>query len=885
MISKLLRRLRYLRDRRERRRLLEEEIRFHLEQHTEELVEAGTPRAEAETLARLRFGNPSVVREEARAIWIAHWAEDFWQDLRFAWRSLARQPGFAAAAILSAALGIGACSTIFAIAGFALFQPIAGVAEPDRVVNITASYRSGPGGNLSYPELVELRERRHSLASVSAVFPLLPANIGADKGAYHHWGWVVSANYFETLGMRAHLGRTFSVPQDDQPGAPPAVVLSYELWRGRFGGDASHIGREIEINGQRTTLIGVAPPGFRGHQVALIADFWVPISALDRIRFPKGGFSLLTNRGNDWLLPVARLRPGVSLEEARADLAVLANQLCARFPERKDRGFHIERAGQVQAGGRQILARLFAVLAGAAALVLLIACVNVANLLLARASGRQREISTRLAIGAGRFRLIRQLLTESLLLASVGGACGIALAHWGTALIGRFELPIRLPVEFAIRVDYRVVLFAATLSVATGLAFGLAPALHATRRDPAPSLKTARHPGAGSLLMVAQVAICAMLLLATGLFLRSLIAARDIDTGLSARNVLFLNIDPVANRYSFADTRRFFETLAARVATLPGVEAASYTNLLPLSFITASGNFLPEQARSNPAARPIHVQAVLIGPRYFETLGIPLLAGRDFGAERPDGELVVIVNQDFARRAFPGSDALGRRIFHGKDAFRIIGVAANAKVRTIGEGAEPQVYQPVSQMIEKEDMPLGLTLAVRTSGQPALWLAAVKEQVAALDRSLAVFEVKTMQGHLRSTLLLPRLAALLFGICGGMGLLIAAIGLYGVISYAVAQRTREIGIRMAIGARPREILGMMLRSGFTLALTGVAIGVGLALPVARLASSLLYGIGPWDAPTFAAVPAFLLLVALTASFLPARRAARLDPMTTLRDDG
>jgi len=847
MISKLIRRLRYLFAHDERGRLLAEEIRAHIDLHADELVRQGMSRAAAEGAARRRFGNITLAREDARAVWIARWAQDLAQDVRYALRGLRRQPGVTAIATLSATLGIGACCTIFSIANFALLRSPAEVRDPDSLVTVVGTVRNETGSALSYPEILDLRQRQGSLASVAAMFPLVPANIGLKSQPERRWGWIVTANYFDLVGVRPHLGRGFAGPEDDQPGAPPAIVLSHDLWRNQFAGDASLVGREISFNGRNVTLIGVAPPGFRGHEVAMVADFWIPLSMLDRVAFPKGGFAVLKDRGNNWMWPVARLRQDTTIDQARADLALLAGELRLQYPDRwKERGFHIERAGQLHVGVRRIFGLFFTLLAAVALLVLVMACSNVANLLLARASSRNQEIATRLAIGAGRGRLIRQLLAESVLLAALGGAGGCVLAWYGAQIIARFELPIQLPIDLTVRLDYRILLFAAVVSVLTGLLFGLAPALQATRGNLASSLKNAplspaglRRFGFRNFLIVFQVGVSAILLIACALFLRSLSSARRMDLGMSARKVLFVNVDPALNGHSPQQTRVFFETLAARVAVVPGVRAVSYTNILPLSLVTASGHFLPDDKRADPHVRPIHVQAVMIGPRYFDTLGIPLLQGQDFGSERPDGEAVVIVNEAFARRAFPGQDPVGRRVYRNSNAYRVIGLAATSKVRTIGEPAEPQVYHAISQMVDQEDMPVGLTLAVRTEGDPALWLPAVKEQVTALDRSLAAFDVKTMDTHLRNALLLPRLAALMFSFGGGMGLLIAVVGLYGIVSFAVARRTKEIGIRIAIGACRHQVLAMILKSGIGLTLMGILIGILAAWPVMRVASSLL----------------------------------------------
>ncbi|WP_321472734.1 ABC transporter permease [uncultured Paludibaculum sp.] len=891
MLSKLIRRVRYLFQQDDRDRSLAEEIRSHLDLHTEELVNQGLQPEAAEYTARRHFGNATLVREDARAVWIARWFDEIVQDSKYAFRSLRRQPGFTAVAVLSATLGIGACCTIFGIANFALSPTLHNVAQPESLVSIFQTDKGEPGSTFSYPDLTALRERQRSFTAVGAMFPFVPANFGSGPGARREWGWLVTANYFDILGTRPCLGRTFAAGED-VPGAPPAIIVSYNLWRDRLGGDVSAVGREILFNGHQARLIGVAPAGFRGHEVALTADFWVPLSMLDRIPFPMGGFDVLKDRGSPWFWPVARLRPGLSIGQASADLGILAGQLRAEHPKRwKDRGFHIERAGQLYVAVRRIFSVFFRMLLGVALLALLIACSNIANLLLARGSSRQREIATRLAIGAGRGRLIRQLVTESLILSLLGGVGGLVVAFYGGQMIGRFRLPVSLPIDFTVTLDRNVALFAAVLSVVTGILFGLAPALQATRHDLASTLKAPtstpsglRRFGLRNILIVTQVAISAVLLIASSLFLRSLTTARTMDLGMSARDVLFLQIDPAANGYGPTQTRQFFETLANRVSAVPGVRAASYTNLLPLSFITANGLFTTDEQRSDPRATPIDSQAVVIGPKYFETLGIQLLRGRDFGPERPDGEAVVIVNEAFARKAFPGQDPMGRRVYRNSKPFRIVGVAATSKVRTIGEDPEPQVFHAFSQMMKKEDMPMGLTLAVRTNGDPLAWLPAMKEQIASLDRSLPIFDVRTMNSHLRGALLLPRLAALMFGLAGTIGLVIASVGLYGIVSFTVARRTREIGIRMAIGAQRSEVLGMVLRQGMGVTSIGVMVGVLAALPAMRLASSLLYGVAPSDPLTFLMVPMCLLVVAIFSSLTPAYRAAHLDPIATLKHE-
>ncbi len=891
MLSKLMRRARYLLRQGERDQSLAEEIQSHLDLHAEELIDQGLQPEVAASVARRHFGNSALVREDARAVWISRWFDEISQDLRYGFRSLRRQPGFTTVAVLSASLGIGTCCTIFGIANFALFRTLHNVTQPASLVSIVQTNRGEPGSAFPYPEVVELRDGQRSLAAVGAIFPFVPANVGFGPDARRKWGWLVTANYFDVLGTRPYLGRSFTA-EEDIPGAAPSIMISYRLWRDQFGGDASVVGREVLFNGRKAALIGVAPPGFRGHEVALAADFWVPLSMLDRIPYPRGGFDVLKDRGNSWLWAVARLRPGTTIAQVNAELAVLTGQLRVEHPQRwKERGFHVERAGQLHIGLRRIFSVFFGMLLGVALLVLLISCSNIANLLLARGSSRQPEIATRLAIGAGRSRLIRQLVTESLLLGLLGGVGGVVLAFNGGQMIGHFRLPVSLPIDFTVTLDGNVVLFAIVLSAVTGLLFGLAPALQSTRHDLVSFLKAPtststgwRRFGLRNILIVAQVAISVILLIASTLFLRSLTTAQTMDLGMSARDVLFVQVDPASNGYGPNQTRQFLETLAIRLSAVHGVRAVTYTNLLPLSFVTASGLFVSDEQRSNPAAKPIHAQAVMIGPKYFDTLGIRLLRGQDFGFERPGGEGVVIVNEAFARKAFPGQDPVGRRVYRNNKPYRIVGLTATSKVRTIGEDPEPQVFHSSTQMMQdqEEEMPMGLTVAIRTDGDPVAWLPAVKEQIANLDRSLPIFDIRTMSAHLRGAFLMPRLAALMFGLAGGIGLLIASIGLYGIVSFAVARRTREIGIRMAIGAPRGQVLGMVLRQGVGLTFIGVVVGMVVAYPAMRFASSLLYGVAPSDPLTFVVVPVCLLGVAIFSSLVPAYRAAHLDPVSTLK---
>ena len=887
MLSKLLRRLRYWTRSLQRQDDLAEELSSHLHFHIDELMEEGLSRKEAEARARARFGNVTRVQEEARSVWVVRWADDLVQDLRYAWRNLHKEPGFAAVVILSSALGIGACSAIFAIGNFLLLGQLQ-VPQPDRIVTLSRSFRGGAGETISYPVLLDLRSREQSFEAVAGYSPLATGNLGSEGVPTRMWGSVVTANFFDVLELTPEAGHFFG-PEADEIGTPAAVVLSERIWRNQLGADASLIGKQIRLNGESTTLLGVAPAGFNGVEVGLASDFWIPLGMVDRSSFMNSddGEDRLA-RFYQWLGGVARLRDAVSMTQAQADVNVLARQLEAEYPEFADQGFEVAPAGKINPAIRGAAELGIVVLLGVTVLVLLIACANVANLLLARSATRHQEIATRLAIGASRIRIIKQLLTESVLLALLGGGLGMLLARGALRLLSSIQLPLPIPVVLSVGLDTHVILFVACISVLTGIVFGLVPALRATRRDLTHSLKqTPSHGRRWSLtgaLVATQVAASAFLLIATGLLLRSLTVASQIDPGIRTTNLLFASIDPRTNGYGDQETLAFLNAATERIAGLPGVRSVSYTNGVPLSLGSMGDYFVTEDHRNDPQDDYIRVERRTVGPAYFETLGIPLLQGREFGRELPNGEPVVIVNEEFVRRAFGNQDRIGRRIVGRNVTYRIIGVVATGKNQTIGEDPTPAVFMPAAQALPGSGTPLGITMAVQTAAPAATLAAPVRAEIAALDPTMPVFDVKTVETHLDSALLVPRLASLLFGLCGGAGLLIAMIGVYGVVSFSIARRTNEFGIRMALGARRPQIIGTALRGGLWMIGIGLVIGTGLAAGGMRVVASLLYGISPTDPVTFLVVPLLLGSIALLAALAPARRVAMLDPAETLRQE-
>ncbi len=884
MLRRWQRRFRYWRQREQRSRALREEMEFHLAMRAGELMEEGMSEAQARSEARRQFGNRTSKYEESRAAWLSRWPGDLVQDAQFALRSIGRQPGFAVAAVLSTALGIGACSLIFGIANRALLRPLP-VTDPSALANITgASPRRGKiGQSLSYPEIEDLRQAR-SFEGITAFVEAVPAAISGGGDSQRYWGSVVTANYFDIVRPEFAAGHGFDAAKDDRTGETAAIVLSHRLWRTRFGGDPAIVGRAIDWNGRKVAVAGITGPGFLGTDGTFYADFWVPFSMLGSLGEAAPRADRLRDRNSNWLYATARLRPGASMNEAAAEARVLAERIGAAHNNR-NRTFHVERAGRANPGARQMLLGLFLLLSATAALVLFAACGNVANLLLARAAARRKEIATRLAIGAGRGRLVRQLLTESTVLALAGGAAGFAIAQAGAAGLSRLQIPLSMPVELSLPLDYRVVLFCIALSAISGVAFGLAPALRATRADLTGALKDerafggSRRFGLRDLLVIGQVAISMLLLVSAGLFWRSLESARRIDPGFATRNLLLVGLDPGLNGYPPEASARMMDTVVNRVRAIPGVQSVSLGDSVPLSMEGTQNTFSVEDGAAGKQS--IQADIFSVSPGYFDTLGIRLLDGADFREARPPAD-VVVLNQAAAARAFPGQTAVGREIQYFGRRVRIVGVVATTKIRSIGEDPRACLFFPIVRAVRGNDSLTGMTLVLRTGGSPAAFSAPVRQAIREVDAELPVFDIRTMEAHLSRALVFPRMAALLFGLAGCMGLAIASVGIYGLISFAVARRTREIGIRMALGAGRGRVLASVLKHGLGLTVVGSVLGMGLALVAGRVASSLLYAISAHDAVTLIAAPAFLLLVAAAACLGPARRAASVEPLRALR---
>jgi predicted permease len=873
----------------DRERDIEREIRAHLELEEEEQRDRGLAARDARAAARREFGNPTSVAEEMRSVWGTPSLDALVQDLRYAGRIMRRSPGFSAIAAGSSALGIGACAVVFAILDFAMLRPLA-VADPARLMTVSeVNRRTGQaGGELSYLDLVDLRQIR-AFDGIAAADPLLPASIQGPGEPERHWGALVTANYFDVVKPGFALGRGFDAARDDVRGAPSVVVLSHELWQRKFAGDPAMVGQSLAINGRPTTVIGVAAADFRGTDVGVVPAFWLPFSSVDQVESRLG--PVTQNRQRYWLTAVARLRPGVAPEAARAELDVLARRLNSLHGRAEDRGFHLERAGQIDPELRSGALVLFSAALCITVLVLLTACSNVANLLLGRACARRREIAARMALGASRYRLVRQLLTESLVLALVGALGGWIVTWYVSSLLGFVRIPLGWPLDLTFSPNYRVLLFCGGLSLLTGAAFGLLPALRATRVHLVADLKTdaqvqatrARF-GLRNGLTIAQVTICTVLLVCMGLSLRSLQAARGLDIGVQTRNLALLAFDPGLDRRVDSESRQLLRNILDRVHSLSLVESATLTSAVPLTFIISNSRFVPEENARDPHAVRVRSDIYAVGPQFFATMGIPLLAGESFPFEQTASYGPAIVNEAFARAAFPGHSPLGRRVLGDGKALDIIGVVPTAKSRTIGEAPRPIIYLPILSEYSAGEMPRGVTLIVKTRGDAAASTNELRDAIRKVDPALAVFDVRTMEHHVRDALIVPRLVWSLSAVAGSIGLIIATIGVYGVISFAVARRRRELGIRLALGAQPREILRMIVNNGLALASVGIAAGLLISVGVTGFAASLLYGVTPGDPLTFVGVPLFLLLVAVIASFVPARAAARLDPVNVLRSE-
>ena len=817
----------------------------------------------------------------------------FIQDLRYGVRMLVKSPGMTIVAVLALALGIGANTAIFSGVSAFLLRPLPVPAADQLVRPFEATDDRGISDNFSYPDFADYRDQNTVFDGIAAE-DMVQAAISAQNQNDVIWGQVVSGNYFDVLRVKPMLGRAFAPDEDKTPGAAAVVVLGHSLWLRRFAADPNIVGKTIELNSRTYNVIGVAPESFKGTKFGLSLDFWAPIMMAEELqRSPKQ----LSERGGHWLNVIARLKPGVSRAQASAEMTAIARRLNQAYPN--DRANTTRVVVQTEIDGRWQDAAMIMKSAGAIAmaivgLILLIACANVANLLLARAASRHKEIGVRLALGASRVRLIRQLLTESLLLSVLGGSLGLLLAYWVTGLMQGFipQLPYNLLNDF-FALDARALWFTLVVSLLTGVVFGLAPAWHASNPEIVAVLKgdaNASESGKHrritlrNSLVVAQVALSLVVLVCGGLFIKSFRNAQKMDPGFTTKGVLLVSLNPQLVGYDEEQTKNFFSQVVERASALPGVQAASVARLTPLGDSSNSnGPILIEGEKLAPGSAGRNIMNNVVSPGHFKTLQIPLIAGRDFDArDRKGAQRVIIVNQRMAQMLWPAADAIGKHIFIGadsRDPIEVVGVSRTEKYRALAEDPKPFYYSPMAQRGAS-----GMTLMMRTTSDPRSLVSAIRKEVQTMDARVPLSAIKTMTEHMTWPLWAPNMAATLALAFGVVALLLSAVGLYSVMAYIVSQRTREIGIRMALGAKRTDVLKLITRQGMRLAAVGVAIGFALSLLLARVLSSVLIGISAYDLTTFVVVPLLLAVVAFVACLVPARRATKVNPLVALRYD-
>ena len=807
------------------------------------------------------------------------------QDLRFARRQLVRFPGFAALAVAMLALGIGATATIFSVINAVFLRPPAHVHDPARLVSVfTSDYSGPPYGTSSYPDFQAFA----GAAGFAGLAATTPRPFSASTGTenFRAFGELVSDEYFQLLGVPLAVGHPFP---PDGPGTE--AIIGHGLWQRRFGAAPDVVGRTLRLSGHTFTVAGVAPEGFFGTMRGVRAEVWVPLTAA-RVLSPED--DMLDNRGDRGLLLVGRLRQGVGVRDVQTQLSVVASRLHRAYQETwtdyagRARVVSVlpERDARIFPGVRGPVTQFLGLLMGVAGLVLLICCANLANLLLARGTARRREVAVRLALGGSRPRLVHQLLTEGLVLAGVGACGGVLLATWATGALTGFQPPLPIPVTLEFPLDGRILLFTVLVTAGTVALSALAPALRATRLDAATALRgdlatgvTARRIGLRDGLVVVQVAVSLVVLAAAGLFLASLRNATRIDPGFRAQGLALARVELGIQGYDSTRGIAFYDEIQRRLEALPGVEAVSMAELVPLGLDRKRRGIEVEgYARRDREEMEFGVNTVAAG--YFETMGIPLVRGRGFSEDdRPGAAPVAVVNEAFARRFWPGREAIGRRFSSGRGGTRtVVGVAKDGKYWSLTEGPQPHFYEPFAQAYEAD-----MTLLVRTGGDARSLVPTLTREILALDPELPV-EASTVPEHVAYALLPQRIGATVLGIFGLVAAALAAFGLYGVMSYLVSQRTAEIGIRMALGARSSDVRRLVLRRALSLTFVGIALGLLGAVGIARALAAFLVDVSATDPATLAAVVALFTAVAVLASWLPARRAAAVDPMRALRSD-
>ncbi len=867
-------------------RELDEELTGFLEMATEEKIKSGMSREDARREVRLEMGSPEVAKEIVGAAGWESLVETSWQDLRFAARMLRKNPSFTTVAVLTLALGIAANTTVLSWISATLLNPIPGVAHTSDLVTVMRGDRTDhPTPPFSYPDLRDLSERTQTFSGLLGYHDDYMSLTGVAKPE-RIYGALTTANYFDVLGVHPILGRAFLPEEGTLRAGAAVIVIGYAVWQNHFAGDPQIVGKTIQINRHPYTVVGVAPRDFTGCAPGLRTELWIPVS-MDR---DVWGFNRPDYRGIFWLNVLGKLRPGVTKNQAQAELNLLMRGIAERFSEdHRDspNEISLDPLWRSPFGINGYLYKILPMLLGLAGVLLLLACANVASLLLVRSVGRRREIAIRLGMGASRKQIIRQFLIESLLLGLLGGTAAIAITVWTSRSIVAFFPPSSLPLTHDAHIDQRVLFVTIAVSILAAIIFGIFPALRSSSlpvqsvlKEEATSVSLTLHKSRLlSGLVVAQISLSLVLLVCAGLFTRSLQKAQQSDPGFEASHLLLTSYELSPAGYTRATGAAFDRQVLDRLSALPGVESVTLADFSPLSFSIHS-DYLQIEGYVPQPYESMEISRAIVGPNYFRTLRTSVISGREFtAADTAESQLVAVVNQAFVDRYWPGANALGKQVTDGGDRFTVVGVARNAKYRLLTSPTEPVIYLPNYQAYSPTH---DTTIHLRTTGDPRTMASSVEETIHQLNPELPLFNVNPLSVTMQLGTLFGRVAATFAASFGFLAMVLAAVGVYGVVTYSTRQRAREVGIRMALGAEKGDIYRLVLGQGFRLTLAGLVVGTALGLAFTRLLKAQLFGVSETDAITFASVGLLLAVVALLACHIPARRATRVDPMVALR---
>jgi predicted permease len=867
-------------------RELDEELTGFLEMATEEKIKSGMSREDARREVRLEMGSPEVAKEIVGAAGWESLVETSWQDLRFAARMLRKNPSFTTVAVLTLALGIAAHTTVLSWISATLLNPIPGVAHTSDLVTVMRGDRTDhPTPPFSYPDLRDLSERTQTFSGLLGYHDDYMSLTGVAKPE-RIYGALTTANYFDVLGVHPILGRAFLPEEGTLRAGAAVIVIGYAVWQNHFAGDPQIVGKTIQINRHPYTVVGVAPRDFTGCAPGLRTELWIPVS-MDR---DVWGFNRPDYRGIFWLNVLGKLRPGVTKNQAQAELNLLMRGIAERFPEdHRDspNEISLDPLWRSPFGINGYLYKILPMLLGLAGVLLLLACANVASLLLVRSVGRRREIAIRLGMGASRKQIIRQFLIESLLLGLLGGTAAIAITVWTSRSIVAFFPPSSLPLTHDEHIDQRVLFVTIAVSILAAIISGVLPALRSSSlpvqsvlKEEATSVSLTLHKSRLlSGLVVAQISLSLVLLVCAGLFTRSLQKAQQSDPGFEASHLLLTSYELSPAGYTRATGAAFDRQVLDRLSALPGVESVTLADFSPLSFSIHS-DYLQIEGYVPQPYESMEISRAIVGPNYFRTLRTSVISGREFtAADTAESQLVAVVNQAFVDRYWPGANALGKQVTDGGDRFTVVGVARNAKYRLLTSPTEPVIYLPNYQAYSPTH---DTTIHLRTTGDPRTMASSVEETIHQLNPELPLFNVNPLSVTMQLGTLFGRVAATFAASFGFLAMVLAAVGVYGVVAYTTRQRAREVGIRMALGAEKGDIYRLVLGQGFRLTLAGLVVGTALGLAFTRLLKAQLFGVSETDAITFASVGLLLAVVALLACHIPARRATRVDPMVALR---